>query len=200
MPLSDGNIQEWKDDAAAGGTQTGNLTVGYAGLTLGPRKIVGNLTVNGGGTLTLTGTLWVTGTVTVTGGGIIRLHSSYGANDGALVSDGRVLVNGGANFFGSGTAGSYPFLITTSSCPADPGCAGAYAIDLNGGAGTVALVAQNGTVNIAGGGALKAVTARQIRMTGGATLTYDSGLINSSFYSGPGGSWALMPGSYVITD
>jgi hypothetical protein len=35
-------------------------------------------------------------------------------------------------------------------------------------------------------------------MTGGATLTYDSGLISANFYSGPGGSYALSPGSYVI--
>lgn len=199
MPLSDGNIQDWKDDAVSGGTQTGNVTVGFAGATMGPQKIVGNLTVNGGGTLTLSGTLWVTGNITVTGGGKVRLAAAYGANDGALVTDGYVTVNGGATFSGSGTSGSYPFLITTSSCPADPGCAGNPAVTLSGGAGTVAIVAQDGTVNISGGSALKAVTARQVYMTGGAELIYDTGLVNSSFYSGPGGSYALKPGTYVIT-
>lgn len=198
MPLSDSNIQDWKDDAVAGGSQTGDVTVGSSGATMGPKKIIGNLTVNGGGTLTLTGTLWVTGTVTVTGGGKVKLSSSYGANDGALVSDGAVLINGGANFAGSGTTGSYPFMITTSSCPADPGCNGAYAIELDGGAGTVALVAQDGTVDLSGGSALKAVTGRQIVMSGGATLTYDSGLVNANFYSGPGGSYQLVSGSYAI--
>ncbi len=198
MPLSDSNIQTWKDDAVTGGTQTGDLTVGSAGLTLGPKKIIGNLTINGGGTLTLSGTIWVTGNITVTGGGKVKLGLVYGANDGALVNDGYVSVSGGGTFSGSGTAGSYPFLITTSSCPADPGCSGNYAVSLSGGAGTVAIVAQSGTAYIAGGSALKAVTARQIVMTGGATLTYDSGLVNANFYSGPGGSYAISPGSYVI--
>ncbi|HQT82954.1 MAG TPA: hypothetical protein PLW99_02280, partial [Candidatus Paceibacterota bacterium] len=64
---------------------------------------------------------------------------------------------------------------------------------------TVAIVAQNGTVNIAGGSALKAVTANEIDMSGGASLIYDSGLINTNFSSGPGGSWGFVPGTYAIT-
>lgn len=198
MPLSDSNIAEWKADAEAGTVTTGDVTVGWQGASMGPRKIIGNLTVNGGGTLTLTGTLYVTGNVTVSGGGIVRLHSSFGTNDGVIVSDGRVTVNGGGTFHGSGTAGSYPFLVTTSACPAASGCAGANAVDLSGGAGTVAVVAQSGTARINGGSSLKAVTARQIVMTGGAELTYDSGLVNSNFSSGPGGSWEFVPGSYSI--
>ncbi len=139
------------------------------------------------------------GSVTVTGGGTVELAPSYGSNDGAIVSDGIVSVGGGGTFAGSGTAGSYPFLITTSACPAAADCEGDPAVTLNGGAGTVAIVAQNGTVVISGGSALKAVTAQQIVMDGGATLTYDSGLINSNFSSGPGGSWQVVPGSYSMT-
>ncbi len=200
MPLSDGNIQEWKDDAEAGGVQNGNFHVGYAGATLGPKKIVGNLLIDGGGTLTVSGTLWVTGTITVTGGGKVKLAESYGANDGALVSDGYVSVSGGGTFAGSGTTGSYPFLITTSACPTEAGCSGNNAVTMAGGAGTVAIVAQNGTVSIGGGSALKAVTGKQIIMNGGASLVYDSGLINTNFSSGPGGSWTFVPGTYSISD
>ena len=199
MPLSDGNIQEWKDIASAGGTITGDYHVNSTGATLGPKKITGNLLVDGGGTLTLSGTLWVVGTITVTGGGKVKLASSYGSNDGAIVGDSYVVINGGATFSGSGQSGSYPFLITTSSCPAESGCNGNSAISLSGEAGTVAIVAQNGTASISGGSALKAVTAKQISMDGGATLQYDSGLINANFSSGPGGSWAFVPGSYAIT-
>lgn len=199
MPLSDGNIQDWENNAVSGGVLNGNQTVGFAGASLGPKKIVGNLTVNGGGTLDVTGTLWVTGTITVTGGGKVKLDASYGSNDGALVSDGIVTVNGGGTFAGSGTTGSYPFLITTSACPTEPGCNGADAVTLSGGAGTVAIVAQNGNVHVSGGSALKALTAKQITMDGGASLQYDSGLVNSNFSSGPGASWSMVPGTYVIT-
>lgn len=199
MPLSDNNIQDWKDDAVAGGTITGDYHVNYAGATLGPKKITGNLLVDGGGTLTMSDTLWVVGTITVTGGGKVKLASSYGAKDGVLVNDGMVTVSGGGTFSGSGTAGSYPFLITTSACPAESGCSGNPAVTITGGAGTVAIVAQNGTASINGGSAIKAVTAKQITMSGGAELVYDSGLINANFSSGPGGSWAFVPGSYAIT-
>lgn len=199
MPLSDNNIQAWKDDATTGGTITGDYHVGSAGATLGPKVITGNLLVDGGGTLTVSGTLWIQGAITVDGGGKIKLASSYGASDGALVTDGIVSVSGGGTFSGSGTAGSYPFLITTSACPAESGCNGNDAIELNGGAGTVAIIAQNGTASISGGSALKEVTAKQIVMDGGASLVYDSGLISANFSSGPGGSWTFSPGTYAIT-
>jgi hypothetical protein len=198
LPLSDSNIQDWKDDATTGGTITGDYHVGYAGATLGPKIITGDLTVDGGGILIVSGTLWVKGNISVSGGGRVQLASSYGANDGAIVTDGYVSLTGGSTFAGSGTTGSYPFVITTSACPADYGCSGNDAIYLSGGSGTVALVAQNGTIHISGGAALKAATAAQIVMDSGATLYYDSGLISANFASGPGGSWAFVPGSYGL--
>ena len=198
MPLTDGNIQDWKDDALAGGTISGDYHVNYAGATLGPKVITGNLLVDGGGTLTVSGTLYVKGTITLTGGGKMVLAASYGSSNGVILSDGYVILNGGSSFAGSGQAGSYPFLITTSACPVASGCNGNDAIYLSGGAGTVALVAQDGNVHLNGGSALKAVTGKQITMDGGATLLYDSGLINANFTSGPGGSWQYQPGSYVI--
>lgn len=200
MPLTDTQIQDWKDDAATGGTITGDYHVNWAGGTLGPKVITGNLLVDGGGTLTVSGTLYVQGNITITGGGQVRLASSFGTNSGAIVTDGVVNLNGGANFSGSGQSGSYPFLITTSSCPASSSCGGADAITLSGGAGTVALIAQDGEVTINGGSALKQVTANQITMSGGATLYYDSGLISENFSSGPGGSWQVVPGTYAITN
>lgn len=200
MPLSDGNIENWKEDAESGGVHNGDYNVGWQGATIGPKKINGNLTVGGGGTLTVTGTLWVTGNITTGGGGTVRLDSSYGSNSGAIVSDGWINVAGGSNFAGSGTAGSYPFLITTSACPVAPGCGSNDAIYLSGGAGAVAIVAQNGNVRINGGSSLKAVTGKQITMDGGASLTYDSGLISESFNSGPGGSWAKVAGTYIIVE
>jgi hypothetical protein len=200
MPLSDNNIDDWKTEAAAGGVYAGNYTVGFAGATFGPKHITGDLTVSGGGTLIVSGTLWIDGNINLSGGGKVQLAASYGANSGVIVNDGYVSLTGGTNFAGSGTAGSYPFLITTSACPAAPGCAGNDAIYLSGGAGTVALVAQNGNVHINGGSSLKAVTGKQITMDGGATLIYDAGLISENFSSGPGGSWQFIPGSYTIVD
>lgn len=200
MPLSDGQIAEWKQDASVGEPIDGDYHVGWAGASLGPKKITGDLIIDGGGLLTVTGTLWVEGNISLSGGGKVKLDPSYGANSGTIINDGYIVLAGGSNFSGSGQDGSYPFLITTSACPAAPDCNGNDAISLSGGAGTVALIAQNGNINIAGGGALKAVTGKQITMTGGAILYYDTGLINENFSSGPGGSYQIVPGTYVISD
>lgn len=190
MPFTDDDIQSWYDEAAGGGTYTGDLTVGWAGLALGPRVINGNLTVNGGGTLTLNGTVRVTGNLTVTGGGKIVLPSSYGLNSGTIITDGRISVAGGGSA-GSGNASSYLFVVSTSKCPNDTNCGGNPAITISGGAGAIAANAQEGTVDLHGGASIKAVTGKTITVTGGSTVTYDSGLASPSFTSGPSGGFTI---------
>jgi hypothetical protein len=183
-------------EAEAGGVINGDYTV-PEDMALGPKKINGDLTIIGK-TLTVTGTLWITGDIRLSGGAIVQLDSSYEERDGVILADGIASLTGNSGFHGSGIEGSYPFLITTSSCPDDPSCGGEDAISFGGGSGTVALVAQNGTIYITGGSALKALTAKKVVMSGGAELYYDSGLVNSNFTSGPGGAWGIVPGSYVI--
>jgi hypothetical protein len=201
MPLSDSNIQDWKDNAGIGGTLPGDYHMGWAGGILGPKVIMGNLLLescNQQHPCVISGTLYVKGNVTMTNGAYVKLDPSYGSSNGVIVCDGYISVDGGSSFYGSGQPGSYPFLITTSACPVTPGCNGHDAVSLSGGAGTVAIIAQNGNAMIDGGSALKEITAKQIKMTHGATLIYDSGLINANFTSGPGGSWQSQPGTYVI--
>ncbi|MES2213965.1 MAG: hypothetical protein V4465_01035, partial [Patescibacteria group bacterium] len=190
LPFSDSNIQDWKDEGTVGGTITGNYTVGSAGATLGPKKITGNLVVNGGGTLNLTGTIWVQGNVTVTSGGSIKLPANYGSNSGTVIADGTITVSGGGSA-GSGTAGSYLFVVSTSKCPNDTGCGGSSAINITGGAGAIAANAQNGDVALSGGAAINAVVGNSISITGGSTVTYNSGLASPSFQSGPSGGWDI---------
>jgi hypothetical protein len=189
LPFSESNMQAWKDDAEAGGTIVGNHTIGYAGGTLGPKKITGNLTVNGGGTLTLTGPLWVVGTVSVTGGGNVMLPANYSQNSETIISDNTITVNGGGSI-GSGEPGSYLFFVSTSMCPNAVGCT-VSAINISGGAGAIAANAQYGNIALSGGAAIKAVVGNSITATGGSTVTYDSGLASPSFMSGPSGGWNI---------
>lgn len=201
MPFTDQNITDWKTAAAAGGTITGSTkcpggssggdcTVNFAGATFGPGKITGNLTVNGGGTLTLTGTLWVQGSVTITGGGKIKLPSTYALNSETIVSDNIVNISGGGSL-GSGTSGSYLFIVSTSNCPYDIYCSGSNAIHVSGGAGAIAVDAQNGNVLIDGGGSLDAAVGNTLTISGGGTVNYNSGLASPSFSSGPSGAWTV---------
>lgn len=190
LPFSDSNINDWESEAASGGTITGNYTIGYAGGTLGPKKITGNLTVNGGGTLTLTGPIWVVGNITVTGGGKIKLPSNYLKNSETIISDSTVSISGGGSA-GSGATGSYLFIVSTSKCPNDINCSGLSAINVNGGAGAIAVNAQSGNVDLSGAATLNAVVGNSISITGGSTITYDQGLASPSFVSGPSGGWNL---------
>lgn len=193
MPISQANIDQWKAEAEAGGTYNGNLLVDWDGDILGPRKITGNLTVNGGGTLLVTGTLWVQGYIIVTGGGKIKISPTLGANSAIILSDQYVRVDGGGQFEGSGTPGSYPVIVSTSICPNTTPCAyNNSAISLSGGAGAVILNAPFGKVNINGGSGARSVSGHQIYIDGGGIVTYETGLANLSFTSGPSGGWEIM--------
>ncbi|HEX7724807.1 MAG TPA: choice-of-anchor R domain-containing protein [Candidatus Paceibacterota bacterium] len=191
LPYTDENISDWKSDGQAGGTTNGNVHVDWRGLTLGPREITGDLTIDGGGVLTMTGTLYVHGNVTITGGGKIILPSSFDKYSATIVSDGQFAINGGGST-GSGNSKSYLFLVTTSKCPNDVNCGGNDAIEITGGAGSIAVAAQNGTVSISGGGSLKAAVGNNITIGGGSTVTYDSGLAAPEFANGPSGGYSIL--------
>lgn len=191
LPISDGNIEAWKQEALLGGVHTGNLSYGGSSVvTLGPQKIVGNLSVGSGAILEVTGTLWVTGNISVSGGGIVRLADSYGSVSGVIVSDGRVNAGGGGVFQGSGQSGSHILMVTTSTCPTGS-CSGNPAISVSGGTGAVILNAQKGTIRFSGGAAAKQATGEKIIMDGGTTVNYETGLADMNFSSGPSGSWSI---------
>ena len=183
LPVSEANITEWETDASSGGTYTGNYTVGYAGATLGPKLITGNLTVSSGGTLTMTGTIWVKGNLVLNGGGNIKLSSSYGSDDAVIIVDGTITISGGGHATGSGTPGSYIMTLSKSTSTS--------AISVSGGAGAMIAYAPYGTIAVSGGASLKEATGYRITVTGGSDITYESGLTNNNFSSGPSGTWGV---------
>ena len=196
-PISDENITEWKGDAEAGGVYSGNYaTPSYGTSTLGPKKITGNLTVSGSHTLYLTGTIWVQGNVIVSGSAKIVLSASYGNSSGILVSDGWLDLEGSGQLNGNGQAGSYILFITTSNC--DVSFCAHNAIDISGAAGSVVLNAQNGTISFSGSASAKEAVGYKMILTGATTISYESGLVNTNFTSGPSGGWNI--GSWKETE
>lgn len=172
MPISATGIDTWKAQAEAGGTQTGNVTVDWAGLTLGPRKIVGDLTVSGGGTLRVSGALWVTGNVVINGGA--HVTSADGSKSFPIVADGTVSLTGGADI--TGGAQSHILIASTN--------AGSAAISINGGANDTALYAPNGTIVVSGGATVNAAVAKRIYADGGSQIIYNPGLSNLNLSTG----------------
>lgn len=189
MPISNGNLDQWIDDATAGGATT-TVTIGGSNTrTMGPIKINGNLTVTASGKLYITGPIYVTGNVTVDGSGKIFVDSSLGSASGVIVSDGWVNLGGSGGVYGSGAPNSYVIIATKSTCPV--GCGTTPAISVSGSAGSVVVSAPDGTVSFTGSAGVKSVVAKTMTMSGSTEINYDSGLADLDFTSGPSGSWTV---------
>ncbi|MEI7764952.1 MAG: choice-of-anchor R domain-containing protein [bacterium] len=196
-PISDDNITKWKKDAELGSTYTGNYnTPGYGSSSMGPKMITGDLIVSGSHTLNVTGTIYVKGNVTVSGSAKIVLDDSYGNNSGIIVSDGWLNLEGSGQLNGDGQTGSYILFTTTSNC--DKSFCAHNAIDISGSAGSVVLNAQNGTIYFTGSASAKEAVGYKMVLDGSTKVSYESGLANLNFSSGPTGGWEV--GSWKETE
>ena len=192
FPVSQANIDEWKgiaDDVV----QTGDLVIQWpCTTTLQKKKYVGNVTVSGGCSIQIESPVWITGNLNVTDGSTVRLNSSYGATSGVVVIDGTVLLNGGSRFQGSGAAGSYLMGLSTYNSQTTP------AIVVAGGNSSSIVYAPWGIINLQGGTNLREATAWKISLTGGAIVSYESGVASPFFSSGPQGSYSVVKGTYQL--
>ena len=60
--------------------------------------------------------------------------------------------------------------------------------------------AANGTVQVANNAGGSQVTGYAISLSNNSTITYSSGLQSADFSNGPGGAWAIVPGTYILID
>ena len=182
FPITNEQITAWKDDAALGGT-VGSQTLSGTGNVLGPKKINGNLTISNSAQLTVTGTLWVTGNLTLSNNAIVRLSSAYGASDGMIIVDGVSTLSNGSDFYGSGTTGSYIMLLSTSSSGS--------AVVLSNNATAVIIYAPNGTAQLSNSAQVRQVTAKTVSLSNNAVVSYEQGIVNAAFTSGPSGGYEI---------
>ncbi len=192
MPVSDAMIEQWKSDAASGGTVTGDVSyTNGCSVTLGPKKITGNLTVDNNCTVTLAGTVHVQGNISFNNNVIIRLAPGYGANSGIIMADGLIDIYNNVSFQNSGTAGSYVMVLTTNTSlnPADP------AMALSNNSENSIFYASDGMITVSNNAELKEVTAFKLYLENNASVRYESGLANVNFSNGPGGGWSLKIGT-----
>ena len=176
LPIPPEQIDEWKADAELGGIQNGYTLDNNTSGSLGPRKIQGDLNLGNSSTLTLNGTVWVTGTVNFGNTDTIKLDTSYGGYSGMLIVDGPVTWGNKLNTFGSGQAGSYLLFVST---------AGGTAINLGNNATSSILYAPNGSILIGTNLSLREATAYGLDIANNSSITYESGLIDADFTSGP---------------
>ncbi|MCK9352029.1 MAG: hypothetical protein WCT49_03660 [Candidatus Paceibacterota bacterium] len=190
--LTQAKIDEWKAAAEAGGTIAGfNME---EDTSIGLKKIDGDLTTANGIKMTLTGVLWITGDY-APGGGLgqeVTLTPSYGENSGVIIVDGKIDLSNNILFSGSGNPNSFILLLTTSDCPDSAYCAGQPAITVGNNAGAVLLEAQDGTLHFNNNAGANEATAKKIELSNGATVTYEFGLADTHFTTGPGSGVGIL--------
>lgn len=192
LPISDQQIADWKDSAAAGGTISGSYTLSNGAQgTLGPKKITGSLTLSNNARLTLTGPLWVQGAIQISNGAILALDPSYGDTSEVVVTDGTVDVSNVAVFERAGPD-SYILMLTTNS--------GSSAYTISNNADALIAYASAGTVRVSNNALVREVTGYRLELSNNAVITYESGLADLTFTGGPGASWTVVRGTLRRTD
>lgn len=190
MPISESQINEWKQEITDAGVIYGNYSLGNnEQQSLGPIKIDGNLTLNNGSILTLTGNILVSGNLIINNTAQIKLDSGfYGLNSGIVIVEGKTNVQAGAILIGTGDPGSYLMILSTNS---EKYNVFYPAIKINNNSQGAIFYASDGLVVIKNNARLREVIAYHILLENNAEVNYESGLQNVNFSSGTGGSWKL---------
>lgn len=191
MPISEANIQEWKDEAEEGGIQTGNID--GCPSRLSRKKYVGNIKLTNGCITAMESPIWITGTLELDNGAKIKLDSNYGESSGVIIADGTITLKNNGTMEGSGTDGSYLIALTTFDSRSN----GNTAILADNGSSSVVLYANYGKVFLSNNATLREVTSWKITMDNNSRVTYQSGLAGM-FVSSPSGAYTLMKGTYQL--
>lgn len=190
FPISDANITAWKEEAASAGVTEGSLSYGNnCTVSLGPAKITGSVSFGNGCTVTVKSPLWIAGAMSAGNTTIFKLDPTFGASSGVIIVDGATSLGNGNDLRGSGTSGSYLMLLSTYS---------GTAITAGNSSISGIVYAPFGVVALSDGASFKEITANGITMGNTATLNYETGLANTFFTSGPGGSYSLVKGTYQV--
>lgn len=199
LPITDSQIEEWKDAADDGGEVTcsgGNYNTPGT-LTIGPKRIPCNLNISNGDQITLTGPLWVEGNINISNTGtVIKISPSLSGVTIPIIADGankttgsKIDIANGISFQGAGS-NSYVLMISQNNNAEGGGSNQAISI-ANGANGKVLLYAGHGLINLANSVNIKEVTAYKINIANSAQVIYETGLANLLFSAGPGGGWTI---------
>jgi len=199
MPITQDEIDDWQKEAEDGGTPIAGYSLGGNDEdSLGPIKVDGDMSLDSNAELTVTGTIWVTGDLSLTSNVKVQLDSGYGILSGVIVVEGQIFVDSNVVLCGSEgfkeavkecypSTGSYLMLLSTypSVFSANP------AISAKSNTETAVLYASAGFVSLDSSAALKEATGLGIYMASNAEVTYETGLVDARFGSGPGGGWQV---------
>lgn len=197
MPITQDKIESWQDEAEAGGTIAGYSLGGNNTDSLGPKKVEGDMTLSSNAKLTITGTIWVTGNLSLNSNVVIVLDPAYSSFSGVIVVDGQISLDSNVVFCGSegykgggqcySSVGSYIMLLSTNNS-IDHNNPAIYATSNTQ---TAILYTSEGIIKLSSNAKLREATGYGIYMSSNAEVTYETGLADVRFSSGPGGGWRV---------
>ncbi len=207
LQFTQAEITQWEADAAAGGTITciGNTYPINGAMNLGPVKITGaggtfcNVDFNANADITLGGAVWVNGNIDIKSNAILTVSAAYPGQSMMLIADNitdrlnssTIEVANRAVFNGAG-AGSYIMLLGQNDGASRNPPQNTEAIEVEDRViGSLLVYAGLGDILIKGQAVLKQVSGYKITLQDTANVTYETGLTNVVFTSGPGGSWVI---------
>lgn len=200
LPISDGQIEEWKQAALAGGTVSSPCPYKITeATTIGPKKIACDLEISGTNyTVTLAGNIWVEGNIIIKNSPTIRVASTFGDKGVAIVADkpsnpdtsGKISLENSVVFEGSGSPDSYIMFVSQNRSAESGGSE--VAIDVkNTVSGDLLVYAGHGEIMLQNSINLKEVAAYRIRLKNTAQVVYSTGLASIIFDSGPSGGYEV---------
>lgn len=199
LPISDELIEEWKTAAQDGGTVSSPCPyIITTSVTLGPKKINCDLEVSGSGSLRLSGPLWIVGDITIKNTSSIRADASIGNTSVALIADdpadrltsSKITLQNSAQFYGNGGDKSYVMVLSQNRSAEQGGSEKAIVMQ-NSVSGEVILYAGHGLIEIQNSVNLKEVAGYRVVLKNSAAISYDSGLADLVFTSGPSAGYEI---------
>lgn len=192
FPISDANVIDWKNQVDKPETTTvGDITNCVS--TLGPRKIVGNVTFNSNCNVVIKSPIWITGNLTINSNNTLKLDSGYGSTSGVIMADGTVSLGSNNQLQGTGIGSSLLMVLSTFDSSANNGTS-AIVVSNTGNSGV--FYASKGIIEPGNHNNFKELTAWGIKLVNNSTINYETGLSSSLFTSGPSGSYSLVKGTY----
>jgi len=187
MPTID--YDYWKNQANINNDPyTGNLILG--GISeIGPKKIIGNLTIDTGATITLKGPLYITGNIELKSNSRIILDSGFGSMGTVIISDGTIVLNSNSQIVNT-TATPKGYILLVSLSNANP----AILVDSNISGGIFYCL--EGVLKLNSNNHIVTAAAKKILLESNSNVEYDTGLASTQFSGGPGGGLVLQKGSW----
>lgn len=190
FPISDANVTEWKNTAAAGGTTPGFSSCPTQILS---KKIEGNVDLDGCN-ITVKSPIWITGNLTLKNSNIFTLSSEYGAASGVIIVDGQFEMKNNNHFNGTGTGSSLLMVLSNYDSRSN----GLPAVNVKNNGNSGVFYATNGIISPGNGNTFKELTAWKIDLVQNSTIDYETGLSSTLFSSGPSGTYSLVKGTYQV--